>query len=380
MEINKLVITIAYIRVSCHSKRPNTNNRQTMKIRFLFFIVLISLQAFSQNDSLKKLNFSAYGELYYSYDFSNPQNHEKPNFLYNHKRHNELNANLLLLKANYLDKNYRANLGLMTGNYAQYNLSSEPNWAQFIYEANIGVKISKKYHLWLDAGILPSHIGFESAISADCWTLTRSLLAENSPYYETGIKLGYTSKNEKLNISALYLNGWQKISKPNYIQRPSCGTQIIYKPSEKVILNYSTFIGTDKPDSLNAVRHFHNFYMQYEPTKKFGIITGFDIGMDKFNSTTYGTWYTPVLIIRQSINEKTRIALRGEYYSDPNQMIISTGTNNGFQTFGFSSNLDYDLNDKIKFRLEGKMFHSKDKIFANQNNNYSLTTNMTIKL
>jgi hypothetical protein len=351
-----------------------------MKIRFLFFIVLISLQAFSQNDSLKKLNFGAYGELYYSYDFSNPQNHEKSNFLYNHKRHNELNANLLLLKANYLDKNYRANLGLMAGNYAQYNLSSEPNWVQFIYEANVGIKISKKYNLWLDAGILPSHIGFESAISADCWTLTRSLLAENSPYYEAGIKLGYTSKDEKLNISALYLNGWQKISKPDYIQRPSFGTQINYKLSDKLLLNYSTFLGTDKPDSIKAFRHFHNVYLQYEPTNKFGIIAGFDIGMDKFNSTTYGTWYSPVLIIKQSINEKTKIALRGEYYNDPKQIIISTGTTNGFQTFGFSSNLDYDLNDKIKFRIEGKILHSKDKIFVKENDNFSLTTNMTIKL
>ena len=351
-----------------------------MKIGFLFFIVLIPLQAFSQNDSLKKLNFSAYGELYYSYDFSNPQNHEKSNFLYNHKRNNELNANLLLLKANYLDKNLRANLGLMTGNYAQYNLSSEPNWAQFIYEANVGVKISKKYNLWLDAGILPSHIGFEGVISADCWTLTRSLLAENSPYYETGIKLGYTSKNEKLNISALYLNGWQKIIKPNYIQRPSFGTQINYKMSSKLLFNYSTFLGTDKPDSIKAFRHFHNVFLQYEPTKKFGIIAGFDIGIEKFNSSTYGTWYSPVLIIKQSINEKTIIAIRGEYYSDPKQIIISTGTTNGFQTYGLSSNLDYEINNKIKLRIEGKMFHSKDRIFANESNNYSLTTNMTINL
>jgi hypothetical protein len=65
------------------------------------------------------------------------------------------------------------------------------------------MKLSKKQNLWLDAGIMPSHIGFESAVSADCWTLTRSLLAENSPYYETGIKLGYVSKDEKLYISAL---------------------------------------------------------------------------------------------------------------------------------------------------------------------------------
>lgn len=351
-----------------------------MKFRFSLFLLLIALKTFSQNDSLKKLNFSAYGELYYSYDFSNPQNHEKSNFLYNHKRHNELNANLILLKANYLDKNYRANLGLMAGNYAQYNLSSEPTWAQFIYEANIGVKLSQKQNIWLDAGIMPSHIGFESAISADCWTLTRSLLAENSPYYETGIKLSYTSKNEKLNLSALYLNGWQKISKPNYIQKPSFGTQINYKLSKKLLLNYSTFFGADKPDSINAIRQFHNFYLQYEPTNKFGIIAGFDIGRDKFNPTTYGTWYSPVLIIKQSINEKTRIAIRGEYYSDPKQIIITTGTTNGFQTFGFSSNLDYDLNDKIKCRIEGKMFQSKDKIFVNEINNYSITTNMTIKL
>ncbi len=364
--------------ISCHSKK--TYNRLIMKFRFLLFIILSTLKAHAQNDSLKKITFSAYGEMYYSYDFSNPQNHEKSNFLYNHKRHNELNANLILLKANYSDKNYRANLGLMAGNYAQYNLSAEPTWAQFIYEANVGFKLSQVQNIWLDAGIMPSHIGFESAISADCWTLTRSLLAENSPYYEAGIKIGYTSKNEKLNISALYLNGWQKISKPDYIQKPSFGTQINYKPSGKLLFNYSTFFGTDQPDSTNAIRQFHNFYLQYDPTNKFGIMAGFDIGTDKFNSSSYGTWYSPVLIIKQSINEKTRIAFRGEYYYDPKQIIISTSTANGFQTFGFSSNLDYDLNDHIKLRIEGKMFHSKDNIFANENNNYSITTNMTIKL
>lgn len=351
-----------------------------MKFKFLLFILLINAKAYAQNDSLKKLNFSAYGEFYYSYDFSNPQNHEKSEFLYNHKRHNELNVNLLLLKGAYLDKNYRANLGLMVGNYAQYNLSAEPNWAQFIYEANVGIKVSKKHNIWLDAGIMPSHIGFETAISEDCWTLTRSLLAENSPYYEAGVKLGYISKNEKLNVSALYLNGWQKISKPDYIQTPSFGTQINYTLSKKLLLNYSTFFGTDKPDSIKAFRQYHNFYLQCEPTNKFGIIIGFDIGRDKYNSYAYGTWYSPVVIVKQSINKKTRIAFRGEYYSDPKQIIISTGTTNGFQTMGLSSNFDYDVNNKIKFRIEGKTFHSKDKLFTNERNNYSLTTNLTIKI
>jgi hypothetical protein len=353
-----------------------------MKFRLLIFTSLLANITFAQTDTINKLTYSAYGELYYSYDFSNPSNHEKSNFLYNHKRHNELNANLLLAKASYLDKKYRANIGIMAGNYAQYNLSSEPNWAQFIYEANIGLKLSNKKNIWLDAGILPSHIGFESAISADCWTLTRSLLAENSPYYETGLKLSYTSKNEKLFLSALVLNGWQRIRKPDFIQYPSFGIQATYKPTSKLTFNYSNFIGTDKSYSLYLFRHFHNFYLQLEPTNKFGIIAGFDIGFEKILSDKYSNWYSPVIILRQRTSKKTIVALRAEYYTDRKEIIITTGTANGFQTFGLSNNFDYEISDKIKFRIEGKLYNSKDKIFTNSTNNknYSLTTNLTIKL
>lgn len=352
-----------------------------MKTRIvLFLLTFFTTTLFAQNDSTKKLTFSAYGEIYYSYDFSKPQNHEKSSFLYTHKRHNEVNANLLLAKVNFQDKKFRANLALMAGNYAQYNLASEPNWAQFINEANIGIKVSKKQNIWIDAGIMPSHIGFESAISADCWTLTRSLLAENSPYYETGIKLSFTSKSEKLNVSVLFLNGWQRIRKPDFIQKPSFGLQATYKPDEKTTFNYSNFLGTDKPDSIHSFRHFHNFYVQFEPTKKFGIITGFDIGKEKVNSNNNEVWYSPVLILKQSINDKTRIALRGEFYNDKEQIIITTGTSNGFQTYGISSNLDYDINDHIRFRIEGKLFHSKDKVFSgNKNNNFSITSNLTVR-
>ena len=351
-----------------------------MKYTFLLLFLLAIQNLHAQNDTLNKLKLSAYGEVYYSYDFSKPTNHEKANFLYNHKRHNEFNANLLLLKANYQDKYFRANIGFMAGQYAQYNLISEPTWAQFIYEANIGVQLSKKQNLWLDAGILPSHIGFESAISADCWTLTRSILAENSPYYETGIKISYTIKNEKLYLAALCLNGWQRIRKPDDIQLPSFGTQLTFKPNNQLTFNYSTFLGSDKPDTMQAFRHFHNFYLQYEPTGKLGVLAGFDIGMEKAIANKYVTWYAPVLILKYTHSKKLRIAIRGEYYTDPNQVIIATGTLHGFQTFGFSSNIDYSLNDKIRIRFEGRMFQSKDNIFSNSNSNNMLTSNMTIQL
>ena len=348
-----------------------------------FLIIIVFFQGlflFAQSDTLKKFSFSGYGEIYYSYDFSNPANHEKSSFIYNHKRHNEINANLLLAKVNYTDHGLRANLGLMAGNYAQYNLSSEPNWAQFIYESNIGIKLSKKQNLWVDAGILPSHIGFESAISADCWTPTRSIAAENSPYYETGIKLGYTSPKDHLHLAFMVLNGWQRIKKPDYIQSPSAGLQINYKANDKLIFNYSNFIGTDKADSLNSIRTFHNVFLQYQTTRQVGLILGFDIGTDKYNLKEYGIWYSPVLILRYSINDKSAIAMRGEYYVDQHQIIVATNSLNGFQVLGVSANVDYKINRNAIFRMEGKMYNSKDEIFVNRSSgNFSLTTTLSIK-
>lgn len=346
------------------------------------FLVLIALFCSAQTDSLHGFSFSMYGELYYSYDFANPENHERPNFLYNHKRHNEVNINMLLMKANYIQKDYRANLGFMVGNYAQYNLSSEPTWAQFINEANVGVKLSDKSDLWLDIGIMPSHIGFESAISADCWTLTRSMLAENSPYFETGIKLSYTTADKKLLVSLMYLNGWQKITKPDGFQRPSFGGQLNYKASDRLTFNYSNFIGSDRPDSLNAFRQFHNVYCQFEPNERFGIIAGFDIGFEKTQQLGFVSWYSPVIIVRQKIDQKTKIALRGEYYSDAENIIIRNGSSKGFHTLGLSANVDFDINDNLLVRAEGKLFHSKEKIFdeGTSQRNVAFTTSLNIRL
>ena len=148
------------------------------------------------------------------------------------------------------------------------------------------------------------------------------------------------------------------------------------------MLNYSNFLGTDKPDSLNSFRHFHDFYLQYELTEKFGIIVGFDIGFEKLLSSNYKTWYSPVIIVRQRTSKKTHLAVRAEYYNDRNEIIIATGTANGFQTFGLSSNFDYEINNKIKFRIEGKLYNSKDNIFSNntRKDNFYLTTNLTFKL
>jgi putative OmpL-like beta-barrel porin-2 len=352
---------------------------------FIFAFVLMNsfLSAQDSTVSNKGIALSIFADIYYSYDFNKPPSHQKPSFLYNHNRHNEVNINLALAKVSFNKERIRANIGLMAGTYVQYNLSAEPELLRHLYEANAGIKISCNRDLWIDAGILPSHIGFETVISKDNWTLTRSIAAENSPYYESGIKITYSTSNKKILISGLVLNGWQRIRRPDYNNTPAFGTQLIISPPGNITFNWSSFIGNDKPDSARQMRWFNNFYSIINLDEKFGITAGFDIGwQEKLNSNKKDAWYSPILIVRFLPDKKWEIALSGEYYSDHNGVIITTGTPNGFKTFGASFNIGKKLFDHLWWRTEFRLLKSKDAIFLKenslQNNHAAITTSMAI--
>lgn len=134
------------------------------------------------------------------------------------------------------------------------------------------------------------------------------------------------------------------------------------------------------------MRYFHNFYGQFQLTEKFGFIVGFDIGAQQTakGSSAYDIWYSPVLIAKYAPSEKLAFAARAEYYSDEGEVIISTGTPNGFQTFGYSVNMDVRVLENVLWRLEARTFNSqKDNIFLDRNqiavrNNYFVGTSLSI--
>lgn len=344
-----------------------------------FFLMTITSVVAQDSAKQNALQFSGYAEVYYQYDFNNPINNTKPSSVYSFNRNNEVALNLGLLKAAYQKENLRANIALAAGTYMNANYAAETGTFQNIYEANIGIKLSKQKNVWFDAGIFPSHIGFESAIGKDCWNLTRSILADNSPYFETGIKLGYTSVNEKWFLSAMLLNGWQRIQRPDGNSTPAFGTQVTFKPNSNITLNSSSFIGNDKADSIRKMRYFHNFYGIFQLDKKWAAILGFDIGAEQKNkgSNAMNTWYSPVLIIKYAAGNKINLAVRGEYYYDKNGVIIATATTNGFQTWGLSVNMDYAIANNIIWRIEAKTWSSKDAIFEKRNSGFSgVSTNL----
>jgi hypothetical protein len=170
-------------------------------------------------------------------------------------------------------------------------------------------------------------------------------------------------------FSLLALNGWQRIKRVDGNSLMSWGSQIQFKPSSNITLNYSTFIGTDKPDSARLMRIFHNIYGIFNVTEKLGITAGFDIGTEEKGATGNGTntWYSPVGILRYAFNDQWALAGRVEYYKDENGVIVATGTPKGFQTMGYSLNVDYSPAKNVLVRIEGRTLNSKDAVFIKGN-------------
>lgn len=335
---------------------------------------------YAQEKSEVKVSFSGFFETYYAFDFNQPTSETKLPFMYNYNRHNELNINIGMIRAKLEYENVYGSIALQSGTYVDDNYANEK--IKYLNEAYIGLYLDKQKKQTVEVGILPSYIGFESAVTASNLTLTRSILAENSPYFMTGVKYNY-KPSDKWNFAAYITNGWQRINKPQKDIAPSFGTQINYKSSSNSTLNWSTFIGKEFNGIDYSMRYFSNLYWDKIWNDKWRTIAGFDFGMQDLssNNSEFGNWFSPIFITQYSISKKWQSAFRMEYYQDQKNVIIAT--NNEFKTFGTSFNLDYLINSKVKFRTEARYLDSKEMVFVKGNdfvnNNFFLTTSLSFE-
>jgi hypothetical protein len=322
---------------------------------------------------------SGYAEVYYGYDLSRPPTGERPDLIYNYKRHNEVNVNLALVRVELDRADVRAAVGLMAGTYAQYNLAAEPDLLRNLYEARVGVRLSRTRDLWLDAGVFPSHIGAEGVIGLDNITLTRSFAAEASPYYEAGARVTY--KPGRWTMAFLVLNGWQHIQRPPGNSSLAVGTQLQYAPKEGTVFNWSTFVGSDTPDSLGLWRVFNNLYATVT-SERSAMTVGVDVGLQKAPVEGDGPegWITVYGMARGRIADRWWLVGRAEYLLDDQGVVTS-----GWDLAGVSAGVDLELADRASWRLEYRLLGGPNDRFidvngAPSNTNMAITTALCVRL
>jgi len=207
-----------------------------------------------------------YVDAYYSYSTDHPKDGQRPYFV-SYNRDNEINVNLAYVSLKYTSDRVRATFTPGFGTYMNANYASERQTLQNILEASAGVRLFKNKDIWLDGGVFSSPYTNESVYSFDQLTYTRSLGAENTPYYLTGAKLTVPFGPKWTGYFYL-LNGWQVIESQH--DPLDYGTQLEYKPGSAWDINFNTYIGNESSvDNPNyRTRYFADLYATYTASDK----------------------------------------------------------------------------------------------------------------
>lgn len=333
-------------------------------------------------EQIGELTIGGFVDTYYGY-ITNSNN----SYFVSSSRSNEVNVNLAFIDFRYHHKRVRARLAPAFGTYINSNYINEPGVLKNLLEANVGLKLFKGKDIWLDAGVLGSPYTNESAVSKDHFMYTRSLSAEYVPYYLSGAKLS-VPMGSKFNAYLYFLNGWQQIQ--DFNKGKSIGTQLEFRPNNNHLFNWNAYIGDERNvfAPQNRMRYFSDVYWIYNPGKKLAITSCVYYGIqqvtDSLNKLSNNTWFQANLIAKYNFTESTNISGRFEYFSDPRSVQITPITGvSGFNTFSGSLGLNVTVMNHAMFRLEGRHFFSKDKIYATEklaptNNSTWLVSNLTI--
>jgi hypothetical protein len=301
-------------------------------------------------DTAVTVSFGGFVDGYYAYDFGRPENFDRL-FTTQPARHNEFNVNLAYVEAKVSGPRVRGRLALQAGTSVQSNYAGEPaigavsgpSLSRFIQEAVAGYQITPS--LWVDGGIFLSHIGTESFISRDNLTYTRSLSADFTPYYESGVKLTWQA-TPRLSALLTVVNGWQNISENN--QDKAVGARLDYAPSSSTTFSYYNFVGNEA--SSSRLRVFNGVGFKSGLTPTFTLQGQFDYGSQQgAQNSGSSAWWSSGLIGKLQITPVVGVSGRVERYQDPDQVIVLTGSPGGFKVTTASLGVDVSPSSPTRF-------------------------------
>ncbi|MGV3708871.1 MAG: outer membrane beta-barrel protein [Gemmatimonas sp.] len=346
-----------------------------------------SATAQQQPDSTIKVTFGGFVDTYYAWDFSKPATYDRAfagGTLYSTQpsRHNEFNVNLAYVDAKLESAKVRGRLALQVGTSVQSNYAGEPTnglvsgpgLSRFIQEAVAGVQIAP--NLWVDAGIFYSHLGMEGWVSRDNPTYSRSLVADYSPYYQSGAKLTWTPSS-RVSAQLDVVNGWQNISENN--RGKGAGLRVDVTPADGTTFSYYNLFTQEAGTRLRA---FNGVGAKYV-TGKMSLLGQFDLGYQDGSAEgtiDSGTWYGYTAVAKLAVTSNASLVARVERFDDQDQIIIGTGSYNdtsnaAFRANAFSVGADWQPMVRFLWRNEFRLTQNRDVLFNKANSSQLSKTN-----
>ena len=336
----------------------------------LYLILLNSAPAYSEqviyDQDEYKVSLDGLFDLYYGSDFSSSHNSVKQ-FATQAIRNEQLNVNLVYLGSTVELERIKLRLAAQGGNSVDINYSSESNpQVRYLQEAYLGYSILD--NLEIVGGIYLSHIGQESFISVSNINYQRSLIADYSPYYESGAKFIY-KPDEDLEFQFHLLNGWQNITNNSYEDGDlGYGTYLKYQIDPSLYLMHATYVGNINYSSNNydGLRIFNDLGFGYKINELTELVGSYDFGFQEVGEAIdndYSFWNGFSVSLGHKLTEKLRLGTRVEGFFDSDNLIVSTKNSAPFKVWGGSLNVDYYLLNDLWLRGEVRYLKSADSVF-----------------
>ena len=219
---------------------------------------------------------------------------------------------------------------LVSGEAADAVHAGEAHHAlRYVYQASASYAVRGTT---FEAGVYPSHIGFEGFFTKDNWNYTRGVLGELSPYYQGGVKVSRPI-GKHWSARADVMRGWQNVT--SHAPR-AIGTQVAYDDG-RTSTTFNTY--------ADAHRKFGDFIATYKVTPKLTLATSIDRGRER-----PANWLGVGLWSRYAIDDRHAVAFRAERFRDPN------GGISGFAQTISEETLTYEMRPSphVILKFEGR--------------------------
>ena len=255
----------------------------------------------------------------------------------------------------YMDQNY-------PGGYSINNLM----------EASLGLKPWSEKDVWIEAGLIGSPFTNENPVSRDHIMYTRSLAAEYSPYYLTGVKIT-AALSKRLKGGFYLLNGWQTIRQEEEFP-PAITGQLEFTLNKNNLINWNVYY----QDRETHRRIFSDIY--WIGTKdKWKFTSCFYAGNDESkvpspyrpNSIFQrdGFWCNANFATSYEIATNTNLSARVEYYQDLHNNVHG-------KIYGAALGINRKLFNQLYWRTECKFWQTETHNTGTKNNIFNATTSL----
>jgi hypothetical protein len=190
-----------------------------------------------------------------------------------------------------------------------------------LYRANLSYLFDAGRGLRLTGGLINSFIGYDSYLAIDNPNYTRGYILDSVPYFMVGFEAVW-DVSEKVDLGFYVISGYNYLTRPN--NAPSAGLQVAWQVSPRTTFTQNLYYGPDQADtSIEFWRFLSDTIVEWK-NDRFLLAAAVDFGTEsqaRLPGQPRHNWASGAVWARWQFAERWSVALRPEFYRDPDGQI-----------------------------------------------------------